>query len=149
MDMSLVVKGQESIERYGYDAWDRYRYIILNHLCTKYSPDKLKERVRELYFETDHECDTPNIHAIAEIIDEENQLIIEEFYASFNYSENDIDDIVSQYNHHISPVIDVWVEESLQVLGYPYRGSAFNSYNSEAPNMFTDKAQNILFKGFL
>ncbi len=139
----LAIKGsQEIMEKCGVETWNKYHYLLNTQLCTIYNPDRFRERVRELYFEV--RDDLPNIHSIASIIDEENEHILEEFYKSFSYSEIDVDNIICLYNNHVSLIMDVWVEEVLHSLSYPYSGSAFGNKKS-----YIDESQNILFKEFL
>jgi hypothetical protein len=145
----MIIKGAQEIrDRCGEKTWEGYKRLLDGYICTIYNADRFKERVRELYFEANTQFETPSIHLIASIIDEENEKTLEGFYQSFSYSEVDIDNIICLYNDHVSSMMDIWVEEALQSLGYPYMGSPFGTKSRQC-NVFADNAQNILFKEFL
>lgn len=145
MDRSLALRNQNCL--ISDEQESKYNYLSCHHLYTKDNQNKLTQRVRELYFDAVHGHEIPNLSLIAGWIDEENTIIIEEFYKSFGYPEYEIDCIVAQYNQFLSPMIDLWVEETLQILGYPYLNPV--KYFFRPRNLYADSAQIVLFKEFL
>jgi hypothetical protein len=112
----------------------------------------LRDRIKELYIDmytmNGTDFDPPSLHEIASEIDYENMLTIQIFYKDYGYHDNDVDRIVGEYTHYIGSYLDVTVEEVLQSMAYPYRGSVYGAMFSDKSKIY-DESQYVIFPEFL
>jgi len=124
-----------------------YEYLLDNVLYSKKNPVKLRERVRELYYDLLEFSDTPDIYRMAEMIDDENIFIIIEFYKD-KYTEEEIDNVIASYDHNVACMLDEWIYEILQDWGYSCSGDPFYIFENKNNINLNLVAQNELFEGF-
>lgn len=106
---------------------DRYNYILENHLITPLNRIEFTKNVKRIYLEISETLydelkdDYPSINDISTLIDEENIVIIESFFGEYEYSEQEIDLIVTKYTTEISPLLADEIKMTLRNIGFVYK----------------------------
>lgn len=109
-------------------------YLALqHHLLGPHNYSQTLARVKEIYFELYKGDWYPRISSIAEILDEENMLIIQNFCNDMGYDYNESNEMEKMYVEDISCVLDDCVEMILMNLGFIYTGSPLSLCMSAYP----------------
>lgn len=168
----MMVRSGDTFVRYPAPDFIKksYNHLVRKVIASKYTPEILKDRVQEIYFELVNKGarligsgmsdvyemfdanNVPDLQEIAEIINDENIEIISIFYRDYALAEEEIDNVLAKYNHEIGSSIDLWVEDILRLYNYPYSGSAYQSlFGGEVSSFYTiiQKGQNIIYDLFL
>jgi len=143
---SLMLRGEVGIDDGGVD---KYQYLLHNTLTCNFNPVRFRERVKEVYFEQLDATngDAPSLFTIVEYIDEENVVTISEFFKSFGYDEEYIDNMVARYAHDVSCTMDDYVADILKGYGMSHLGDPYMvMFNKQYQE---NDAQNVLLRRFL
>jgi hypothetical protein len=92
----------------------------------------------------------PDLYEIVDDIDEENILIIDEFYKMSNRGTEEADNAFATYFQDMSSYMDDWVADVLRDEGVPYIGlTAMEMYEKRHQLVKNLNGQNILFAEML
>ena len=128
-----------------------YDYLLHKTLFTGNRMMDLRGIVQEIYFEIINRPSAidagsgeiiyyPDLQEITGMIDDMNMEIISNFFHQYKVSEENIDHVISLYQHYVSPDLDLSVKECVDSLGYlcsndnPFSVRSVHSVLSE--NMF-------------
>lgn len=171
-DFTIIVREDDKFIKYPADDFIKKSFdrLVNNILASKYTPDLMRERVHEIYFDLLSASPSllkfgdgnqysaydmglvPSVEDIAQIIDDENTQIIASYFKQYDLSEQEIDNILAKYFHEIGSSIDLWTEDILRSCNYAYTGSAYGAMFSSDRSQWVVKlqpGQNILMKGWL
>jgi hypothetical protein len=130
----------------------RYNYLLYHALYTMHNRERFADRIRNIYWDVmlRQEAPIPELYDIVDIIDEENMIIIQEFYRAYDYSENDIDIAIAHYTQDVNCVLDDWVAQILRDDGVPYMGFTVSEmFERQHMSVASLGAQNVLIKELL